>query len=282
MLFSRPVAEIIRIRKSWRSFDGREVEPQSLARLDDFISGLEPPVFGGQVRVCVIKAKPPGRNTVPGTYGSIKGACDFLVGALGSSKWAMVDFGYQFEKVVLFATDLGLGTCWIGGIFSRTSYAAKAGVTDGMIVPAISPVGYCAEKRTVVDTLTRTLAGSKHRKPWAVMFFQHEFGAPLSERDAGRYAEPLEMVRLGPSASNRQPWRVIMDGRGFHFYLERFPGYLALWGGMDLQKTDLGIAMCHFELTAREAGLSGVWQMLERPPAPSRDGIIYIASWVTD
>ena len=27
----------------------------------------------------------------------------------------------------------------------------------------------------------------------------------------------------------------------------------------DLQRVDIGVAMCHFELTAREQGLAGEW-----------------------
>lgn len=281
MLFSRPVTEIIKTRKSWRSYDGRELDEDLRAKIEDFTAGLGRPPFGGQIFFRLIKAKPPGKNTVPGTYGMIRGASDFLVGSVGRSARAMEDFGYLFEKVILHATDLGLGTCWMGGTFSRTSYAEQAGVVEGQIVPAISPVGYCAEKRNVVDSLTRVLAGSKKRRAWAELFFNLDFDAPLAEKDAGEYAAALEMVRLGPSASNNQPWRVVKDERGFHFYLKRSPGYQKLFGGMDLQKIDLGIAMSHFELTAEESGLDGGWSEVEDYPGPLPERTSYIVSWMS-
>ena len=53
------------------------------------------------------------------------------------------------------------------------------------------------------------------------------------------------MVRWAPSAVNRQPWRVVMDGEKAHFYEKRSKGYVDA-SGWDLQKVDVGIAMCHF------------------------------------
>jgi hypothetical protein len=63
----------------------------------------------------------------------------------------------------------------------------------------------------------------------------------LPEGAAGRYLDPLEMLRLGPSASNRQPWRVIKEqGRDiFHLYLRRSKGYDKLIKAVDLQRMDI-------------------------------------------
>jgi len=33
------------------------------------------------------------------------------------SKIGLIDFGYTFEKLILYATFLGFGTCWIGGSY---------------------------------------------------------------------------------------------------------------------------------------------------------------------
>jgi hypothetical protein len=41
----------------------------------------------------------------------------------------------------------------------------------------------------------------------------------------------------------------------------------------------MGIAMCHFELTAREAGLKGEW-IVEEPRIEKPDGLTeYTVSW---
>jgi len=86
-------------------------------------------------------------------------------------------------------------------------------------------------------------------------------------------------VRIAPSASNQQPWRIIRDksGKNFHFYLKRTKGYNKLFQGISLQNIDMGIAMCHFELTAKEAGLKGNWNIENNGPAT--EGLEYIVSW---
>ncbi len=43
---------------------------------------------------------------MPGTYGVIKGAGVFLVGAMERGHRDMEDFGYLFEQIILFATEL--------------------------------------------------------------------------------------------------------------------------------------------------------------------------------
>lgn len=102
---------------------------------------------------------------------------------------------------------------------------------------------------------------------------------------AGRYAEPLEMLPLGPSASNKQPWRVVQGGEAWHFYLQRTPGYgkgSLLFGVLrlaDLQRVDIGIAMCHFEMTAGEFGLKGKWEVCDPGLAVPDAGTEYIVTW---
>jgi hypothetical protein len=49
----------------------------------------------------------------------------------------------------------------------------------------------------------------------------------------------------------------------------------------DLQRVDLGIAMCHFELTTRELGLSGEWVVIESRDDQPGHGGEYLVSWVT-
>jgi nitroreductase len=121
--------------------------------------------------------------------------------------------------------------------------------------------------------------------PWEKLFFHRRFSVPLTREEAGGYATPLELVRLGPSASNKQPWRIVKDGNVWHFYLQRTKGYGGglisnLLKGADLQRIDMGIAMSHFELAARELGLSGKWTTreaaIEKPDVLTE----YTVSWV--
>ena len=109
---------------------------------------------------------------------------------------------------------------------------------------------------------------------------------PLLHNEAAEYTQPLEMVRIGPSASNKQPWRVVNHNQFWRFYLRRTAGYYddpvkRLLGLCDLQRLDMGIAMCHFELTARELGLDGKWGVEEEVDKYPNALTEYVVSWET-
>jgi hypothetical protein len=72
--------------------------------------------FGSPVRFSLVAAKPGESETLKklGTYGFIKGARAFIIGAIKHSEKNLEDYGYLMEQVILFATSLGLGTCWLG------------------------------------------------------------------------------------------------------------------------------------------------------------------------
>jgi hypothetical protein len=130
------------------------------------------------------------------------------------------------------------------------------------------------------------VAYSHPRLPWKDLFFDRQFGNPLPVEAAREYSTALEMVRLGPSASNKQPWRIVRDGGDWHFFIQRSlfygPRSLGLVGIADMPRLDVGIAICHFEFTARELGLRGSWRVadpgLELPGARTE----YSATWVSD
>ena len=59
-----------------------------------------------------------------GTYGMIVGPRVFISGVVPERPFACVDFGcHCLEGIVLRATEMGLGTCWIGGAFGRGAIA---------------------------------------------------------------------------------------------------------------------------------------------------------------
>ncbi|HNQ87341.1 MAG TPA: nitroreductase family protein [Verrucomicrobiota bacterium] len=283
MDYGRSIIAIIRERTSRRSYTPQPIAPEILAALEASAAGLRGP-FGGKARVVLLDTSAWGGASINalGTYGTIRGARIFMVGMIRRDSRAMEDFGHQFEQLVLKATDLGLGTCWIGGIFNRTRFAEKAGVGGDEILPAVSPLGYPTPSRSVADSVIRWSAGSRQRRPWSELFFHGGFREALTPEVAGPYHEALEMLRWGPSASNRQPWRVVKEpGRAvYHLFLCRSRGYDKLIKAVDLQRLDLGIAMSHFELASGELGLSGAWQTLAPSVGPLPERTEYIESWV--
>lgn len=278
--FDRPVTELIKKRRSWRSYRYEPIEEDIRDRLNEVISSLDPPPFGSKIRFSLIEAGVPEKKRVKGTYGVIQGAGSFLAGALSPGDMAFEDFGYTMESLILFITSLGLGTCWVGGTLSRSYFGEKMALKGDEIIPAITPVGYIADRRSLLDSLFFLSAGSKNRKAFTELFFKNAFSTPISPQGAGEYAQPLEMVRLAPSAVNKQPWRIVKDDGMFHFYLCRTRGYNAFFGDVDMQRIDMGIAMFHFHSCADEAGLKGSWTILDPGISPLPKRTHYCVSWV--
>jgi hypothetical protein len=176
---------------------------------------------------------------------------------------------------------MDLGTCWLGGTFKRSAFAERMKPAEEFL-PAVSPVGYGAQKRSLTEKAVAAGAGARKRKRFGEVFFDGAASKPLMPDD-GKLSTCLEMVRIGPSASNKQPWRVIVKDGACHFYAivdKRYAGNTIY--GFTMQRIDLGIAACHFEMSARELGLPGGFSV-EDPHLVSdemlADGWHYGFSW---
>lgn len=275
------IIETINRRISCRTYGDKLMEPEKAAALNDFLKANTASPFGSEIRFQLLDldALEMGGTGRLGTYGVIKGARYFIAGAVRHRPKAMEDFGYCMEKNILEATALGLGTCWLGGTFNRSGFAEQMRLADDERLPAVSPVGYAGDRKTLTEKLFRFSAGSNRRRSWHEMFFDGRIDDPLQPEAAGPYETPLACLRMAPSASNKQPWRIIKDNEMYHFYLKRTPGYNAILGDIKLQNIDMGIAMCHFELSSAALGLEGRWQADD--PQMRTGGMEYIASWVS-
>jgi hypothetical protein len=284
MIPKNTVVETIKLRKSCRTYSERAINPDVRKGISEYFSKQQTGPFKNTIKLCLIENAYGGtyKDLKLGTYGMIKGANNFVAGVVGRGERYLEDYGYIFEKMILYLTDLGLDTCWLGGLFvSRKEFAKAVNLKEGETIPAITPVGYRADKASFADKLIRLNVGSNSRKSWNKLFFDKTFDTPLDKESAGGYVTALEMVRLAPSGSNRQPWRIIKerDKDIFHFFLMRNKVSDQIYKEIDLQKIDMGIAMCHFELTAGELNLKGRWD-IKQPEVKPPEGMEYIVSWV--
>lgn len=263
-MFTEPITDLIRKRTSWRSFNGELLNENDRDQLQTFIDSDLGTPFGSKPRFAIIDSEAIDKL---GTYGFIAGAKHFIAGTAQETQMGIEDYGYVLEKIILFATQLGLGTCWLGGTYNKQGFIDALGNTGS--IPATTPVGY-PKKRRSAARLIRWAAGSKNRKPWSELFFKEDLSV-LTEDEAGEYATALEMVRLAPSASNGQPWRIYLDGDRLHFHYQPRRGY----GSMN--RLDMGIAMSHLDLTLTEQGINGRWAVETMETTVK---FPYMATWI--
>jgi len=286
MLTTRLITEIIKQRYSVRIYQDVPIAAETQAELQARLEAIREGPLRTSVRFKLVAAAAGDSQSLRGlgTYGLIKNPPGFIVGAAQAGAFALEDYGFTMEQAILEATVLGLGSCWLGGNFTQSSFGKRIDKRADEIVPAVSSVGYADPDSRTRDIL-RQKARSDHRLPWESLFFEGHFGKLLTPQAAGAYAEPLEMSRLAPSASNKQPWRVIRSGSRWHFYCQRTPRYgkgsliFTVLRIADLQRLDIGIAMCHFELTARGNGLEGAWVCADPDLPPGDKNTVYITSW---
>lgn len=264
------VADTIRKRVSVRTYENRPLSTEDRTELEAFLAQIESP-FAAPVTFRLLDAEPNGLKSPV-----IVGAHSYVAAKVPRTAQAELACGYAFECFCLHATERGLGSVMLAASLNRKAFERAMGVGPNEVMPVASPVGYPAAKRSMRESMMRKAIRSDERLPWDQLFFTGTYGTPLSPDDAGIFADPLELLRLAPSATNKQPWRVVVDHDVVHFFEERTLKASKLG---DIQKVDLGIALAHFDLARKEAGITGAF--VQRDPQLSvPENVEYLTSFV--
>lgn len=266
------IEELIRGRRSVRTFDGRDLDTRDLEKLSSFMTELKNPY---EIKVeCRLLDGKQQKLTCPVVSGT-----DLYVGGKAKRVPHIEEaFGYSFEMLVLYAQSLGIGTVWVGGTMNRTAFEKAMGLEADEMMPCMSPLGYPAGKMSIKESMMRKGIKADSRKPFEAMFFDGAFDTPLTPEKTGKLSHLLEMVRWAPSAVNKQPWRIVVAQNGAHFYLKHTKGFNSEAVG-DMQKIDMGIALCHFALAAEEIGLN-LQFCISDPGIATEANTEYIASYL--
>jgi hypothetical protein len=139
--------------------------------------------------------------------------------------------GYYGEKLVLEATKLGLGTCWVGGTFNRNRCACN--LQEDETLALIITIGAIPAKKPFRENAIYKLA---HR---GTKSLEQLYTADAQVPDW--FLNGMKCVQKAPSAVNLQP--VL-----FHF--EKGTVWAEVKNASSYQLVDLGIAKLHFELGA--------------------------------
>lgn len=232
--------DIIKMRRSVRTFDGREISTEDRDKLRAYVETIENP-YGIHVEFIFLDAKELGLSSPV-----IKGESLYIAAKVADVPHSEEAYGFAFEKMVLYAWSLGIGTTWIAASMKRDVFEKAAGTKAGEMMYCISPLGYPAQEMVESERKTRVRLHADERKPGSELFFDKNFSTPLSDLDADTLSA-LEAVRLAPSATNAQPWRIVKNGNSFHFYEKHAKALTEhnpwVW---DVQKIDMGIALCYF------------------------------------
>lgn len=271
--------EAILTRKSIRTFEKKKLSIQDVERVHAIIdktNQMKGP-FGHQASFFYYD--PDGQfddeGKMIGTYGFVKNPPAFFGGSTKNEMYHIIDFGYLFERIILKLTHIELGTVWLGGTFHRQ--ALKHLLHGQEIIPAISPVGYPEDKTSLREKVIRLTVQADRRKEFSEMFYRDDFNHPIIEKDAHKipYFTSLVYLQKAPSASNKQPWRILITENIIHLYLEKTPNY-ATSLPFSIQHLDMGIALYHIEEGLKKEQKSFDMKKMDHP---SHLDWIYILSF---
>ncbi len=241
-------------RHSRRKYDpSRTILPDAVDSLKQICAGFRP--FPGARAELVNGPANAVFKGILGSYGKVKDAPAFLAFIGDSSNPHFQEAaGYTGEAVILEATSLGLGTCWVGGFFRPDTVAGLIKLAPGERVLAVSPAGYTADSKTLEEKAMSGFARSRKRKPLSDLVT----GLPEDQRPSW-VKDALEAARLAPSAMNRQPWRFEIQDKAIT---------ISSAGSLDFgvsYRLDCGIAMLHLEVAALKNKVQGRWEFLAAP-----------------
>jgi len=235
-----PIADMIPRRRSVRSYKADAIDAATLADLRTCMDNLVPLVPGGKVVGRIIP-------TEHGSYWQKWHTPHFIAIFSDGSDDALLNVGFMYQQLDLYAQSRGLGTCWVG----LGSLTAAEPVPEGMKLAVMMAIGVpdAVPERTTADFKRKSMA---------------EITDQLDDR--------LEALRLAPSATNSQPWFVTHAGDTLHIWREEL-GLIKQRTLGRMNKIDMGIGLCHLYVTHPDTFR---FRREENPPALA--GEIYIGS----
>jgi len=229
-------------RKSTRSYLAKEVEPEVLADVTEYISNLKPLYPDIKVKAEIVSKK------------DVKSIMTWLppqvLAIYSEEKEGMFEnIGFMFQQLDLYLHSLDLGSCWVGLGKADTSVLTEETSLKFVILLAF---GYPKNDNF------RTGSSDFKRKSLTEISNNSDYA--------------LEPARVAPSAVNSQPWYFVSDNGIFHTYRNK-KGLLSKFR-KTMNLIDMGIALAHMYVANTES-----FDFFKTDSYPEQKGMEYIGSF---
>lgn len=211
--------EAIRARHSVRNYKPLRIEAEKVAKLNEKIEELNKE---GNLHLQLIEDAGKTYNKIFNRAMGLGSAPSVIacVGKEGEDLDQRV--GYYGEKLVLFAQQLGLNTCWTG-TFNKKTIEAEVGSDERLVIAIAIGYGETQGKVRKSKDSSQVTEVEGERPEW--------------------FDRGVEMALLAPTAVNQQKFTIKLKADGTVEFVDK--------GGV-LSQVDLGIVKCHFEIGAKE------------------------------
>ena len=209
--------DAIKERHSVRNYLDKKIEQEKIDKLQELIEACNKE---GNLHLQFCEAAGNTYNKLLNKAMGL-GSAPSVIACIGPDDETLDErIGYYGEKIVLFAQQLGLNTCW-AGTFNKKNIPAK--VADGERLVISIAVGYGANqgKQHKSKNLDQIATGKGDKPYW------FNYG--------------VELALLAPTAINQQKFEISLNEDETVSFIDK--------GGV-LSKVDLGIVKYHFEVGA--------------------------------
>lgn len=207
--------EAMEKRHSVRSYEDRKIEGEVKKNLQKLIEVCN---AESGLHMQLVTDEPKAFDGFMAHYGNFSGVRNYIA-MVGKKEPGLEEkCGYYGEKLVLYAQQLGLNTCWVALTYSKTKGAFEIGAGEKLCL--VISIGYGktqgnAHKSKTVEAVSN---GAGNAPEW--------------------FTKGVQAALLAPTAMNQQKFTFSLEGNqvsakpGIGFY----------------SKIDLGIAKYHFEI----------------------------------
>lgn len=167
------VFEVLKKRRSIRKYQNKPVEEEKINKVLE-AARLAPSANNQQPCSFIVVTKPEVRESLRSAYKAdwFVQAPAVIVGCAnpkeawrrGGEEYWKVDSAIAMENLILAATDLGLGTCWVAA-FDENQIKKALNIPRDIRVVAMTPLGYPDEGKDPV-TDRKPLQSIVHHEKW--------------------------------------------------------------------------------------------------------------------
>lgn len=252
--------DLIKNRRSVRTYDGNGLSLDELELINNLIDNIDNP-FNEKVKYILLNAKD---NDLSSPV--IVGENYYLISIINKKDNYQLALGYTFEDLILKLEEKCLSSVMLAGTYKKDLFLKAINLSEDEDIIIVSPVGHKANKMSTREKLMRKGVDADNRLEFSKLFFENDFEHQISK--SSEFYEALEALRLAPSAANKQPWRVLLNNEGAHFYKKENKGYESI------QLVDIGIALRHFTIFCNKEGYFD-----KKDPQTSNNELKYIISY---
>ncbi len=207
--------EAVRSRHSVRKYQNKRIEKEQIECLEKKIKELNEE---GNIHLQFIEDSANTFNKLFNKSAGL-GSAPSVIACVGSNDDTLDErIGYFGEKLVIYAQQLGLNTCWVG-IFNRKKIPVEVADNERLVIAIAIGYGETQGKERKTKTADEVVIDLKDVPDW--------------------FHAGVEAALLAPTAINQQKFEII--------YNENEEVEFKDLGGV-LSKIDIGIVKCNFEI----------------------------------